>query len=134
MLIRFLISFFVMFILDMIWIGIIAKQAYFNAYGHVLRLQDGHLLPIWWSVALVYIALVFGVNYFGLTMHKDSFLQAVIHSAVFGLITYMVYDFTCLALFKDWPIGMSIIDCIWGATLCGSTAYITLMIEKILPV
>ena len=132
MLIRFGISFVIMFVLDMIWIAIIAKQAYFNAYGHVLRLQDGHLLPIWWAVALVYLALVFGVNYFGLSMIKVSFFQAVVHSAVFGLITYMVYDFTCLALFKNWPIGMSILDCCWGAVLCGSTAYFTLLIEKLI--
>lgn len=129
---RLLLSAVVMFSLDMIWIGIIAKAHYFKAYGHILRLVDGKLMPIWWAVFLVYVALVVGVNVFGLSWDKHSMKDAVLYSALFGLLVYAVYDFTCLSLFKDWPIGMSIIDCIWGAVLCGLTALITLTIEKLI--
>lgn len=128
---RILLSALVMFSLDMLWIGGIAKTHYFKAYGHTLRLVDGQLRPIWWAVFIVYFALVVGVNIFGLSWDKQSFKQAIFYSALFGLVVYAVYDFTCLSLFKDWPIGMSVVDCIWGAVLCGLTAFITLTIEKL---
>ena len=130
MLIRIIISFIAMLSLDFLWIGVIAKNTYFKAYGHILRLEKGHLMPIWWSAAIVYLALIFGVHYFGLSMAKYSMMQAIVHSAIFGLITYAVYDFTCLALFKDWPIGVTVIDCLWGGVLCGLTAFLTLWLEK----
>lgn len=129
---RFAISFVVMFIIDMLWIAVIAKTHYFKAYGHVLRLEAGQLLPVWWAVIIVYLALVFGLNYFALVWSKDSITSAMVHAVLFGLIVYAVYDFTCLALFKDWPIGMTIIDCIWGGVLCGATAGITFFSEKLI--
>jgi uncharacterized membrane protein len=129
---RFIISALVMFSLDMIWIGVIAKSYYFKSYGDYLRLQGGELKPVWWAVALVYLALVIGVNLFGMSFAKQSMLHAIGYSALFGLLVYAVYDFTCLALFKNWPVGMSMIDCVWGAVLCGATAYLTLTIEKLI--
>jgi uncharacterized membrane protein len=129
---RLLISAVVMFSLDMIWIGFIAKDHYFKAYGHTLRLVDGQLKPIWWAVFLVYLALVVGVNVFGLVWDKHSLKEAVFYSALFGLVVYAVYDFTCLSLFNNWPIAMSFIDCAWGAVLCGLTAWITLSLEKLI--
>ncbi len=129
---RFGISFLVMFVLDILWISVIAKAHYLKAYGHVLRLEGGQLMPLWWAVGIVYFALVIGLNYFGLVWTKESTMSAIMHSVLFGLVVYAVYDFTCLSLFKDWPIGMTLIDCVWGGVLCGLTAALTLFIERLM--
>lgn len=127
--IKVIISAVVMMGLDGLWIGLVAKKSYYNAYGHVLNIKNGQLQPVWWAAALVYVFLLFGVHYYGLSHSSTSFKQAVIQSAIFGSIVYGVYDFTCLALFKSWPIGMTIMDFIWGGVLCGMTALITLQAD-----
>ena len=78
---------------------------------------------------IVYIALVGGLNYFALNFSEQSSRWILTHAFVFGLVVYAVYDFTCLALFKDWPIGMTMLDCLWGGVLCGLSAFFTLRIE-----
>jgi uncharacterized membrane protein len=126
--VQFLLSFLVMMGLDGVWLGWIAKKHYYEAYGHVLRIENQQLQPIWWSALMVYVLLVFGVYYYGLSYAKESTLSAVLHSALFGLIVYGVYDFTCLALFRDWPLLMTLLDWLWGGVLCGLTAYLVLLI------
>jgi uncharacterized membrane protein len=41
---------------------------------------------------------------------------------MFGFFIYASYDLTNLALLKDWPIGMSLIDMTWGTLLSGVSA------------
>ncbi len=128
---QYLLSMIVMMLLDGIWLGFIAKSYYYQAYGHILRLENDQLQPIWWAAFLVYVLLVFGVNFYGLSYAKESIFTAVWRSALFGLVVYGVYDFTCLSLFKSWPIGMTLIDWIWGGVLCGLTSYLVLMLSTL---
>ena len=46
----------------------------------------------------------------------------------FGLVTYATYDLTSLAVIKDWPLRVTIIDMIWGAVLASSVSTITYLI------
>jgi uncharacterized membrane protein len=43
-------------------------------------------------------------------------------SALFGFFTYAAYDLTNLALLKDWPLIVVIIDILWGVILCPNVA------------
>jgi uncharacterized membrane protein len=49
---------------------------------------------------------------------KSTFLAG----AMFGFFIYASYDLTNLALLKDWPLDMSIIDMTWGTVLSGVSA------------
>jgi uncharacterized membrane protein len=129
---RICLSLFILLGLDTLWIGYIAKSAYFKAYGHVLRLEQGELRPVWWAVAIVYFALVAGLNFFVLWDKTSSAWEMIFQAFVFGLVVYAVYDFTCLALFKDWPSCMTVIDTFWGGLLCALTTAGVLGLEKIL--
>ncbi|NBX84846.1 MAG: DUF2177 family protein [Gammaproteobacteria bacterium] len=132
MIIRILVSMVVMLGLDGLWIGVIARSSYYTAYGHILNLHHGQLQPVWWAAALVYVLLLFGVHYYGFCMLKISWKQVVIQAAIFGWVVYGVYDFTCLALFKSWPIIMTCIDVVWGGVLCGLTAFLTLLFCRLI--
>ncbi len=61
------------------------------------------LLP----AAVVYIALAF------LLLQQTDVLQA----AFSGAATYAVYDFTNLAVFKDYTLQFAVMDSLWGGIL-----------------
>ncbi|MDQ5884614.1 MAG: hypothetical protein QG556_954 [Pseudomonadota bacterium] len=128
---QYVLTLLTMMILDGIWLGAIAKSHYYQAYGHILRLENNQLQPLWWSALLVYVFLVFGIHFYGLSYSKISWVSAIGHAALFGLVVYGVYDFTCLAIFKDWPIVMTIVDWLWGGCLCALTSLMVLLIRKI---
>ena len=48
---------------------------------------------------------------------KFSFKQNIFRSFLLGLCTYGIYDFTNMAIFKDWPINVVVMDTIWGGVL-----------------
>jgi uncharacterized membrane protein len=129
---RFFLSSLVLLGLDHLWIAYLAKPAYFKAYGHVLRLAQGQLQPMWWAVVVVYLALIGGLNFFVFSDRLGSNFSIISQAFIFGIVVYAVYDFTCLALFKNWPLMMSIIDTLWGGLLCALTALVVLGLEKLI--
>lgn len=117
----------VFFAIDMIWLGLIAKQFYAQQLGSLLKTDVN------WLAALVFYALfVVGLVVLILqpALDKSSLQQALLHAALFGLITYATYDLTNLATLKNWPILVSIVDLIWGTTLSASVVGISYVISK----
>ena len=47
-----------------------------------------------------------------------------------GLSTYAVYDFTVLALFKDYSLPMALMDTLWGGVLMMAAYYVQLRLKK----
>ena len=78
------------------------------------------------GVALCYIFLIAGINYFIIKPHKsvnDAFLL--------GIVIYGVYETTNYALFKNWSILTVIIDTLWGGLLFAATTYIINLLRGI---
>ena len=40
--------------------------------------------------------------------------RVVLRGALLGLFGYGTYGFTNLAVLRDWPLGMTLIDTVWG--------------------
>jgi uncharacterized membrane protein len=55
-------------------------------------------------------------------------MHAVLFGALFGLVCYATYDLTNLAVAKDWPLLVTIVDLIWGATVAASVSVVTYFI------
>ena len=121
----FLIAFFVFIISDMIWLGFIAKNLYFQHYRPWLNLVDGQLNPLWWAALMVYLLFALSVVVFIIPLAHSSPFLAACYGATLGAIIYGVYDFTCLAIFKDFPIGMGFLDWLWGMVLCSWSSFFT---------
>ena len=105
--------------IDLVWLGVIAK----DLYGKYLKdfLSD----QINWTAAIVfYLLFIIGIIYFAVypAAEKDSLQQAVLNGALFGFFTYATYDLTNLATLKNWPIQIVFIDIIWGMILTASVA------------
>ena len=79
------------------------------------------------GVALCYIFLIAGINYFIIKPRKsvnDAFLL--------GIVIYGVYETTNYALFKNWSIFTVIIDTLWGGLLFAFTTYVVNMLRGVI--
>lgn len=126
----FIASMLVFFTLDMIWLGFIAKTAYIERYSPWLRLENNQLIPLWWATLIVYVLFAFATLTFVLPLSKAQLTPAVFYGAAMGLVIYGIYDFTCLAIFKDFPIKMAFIDWGWGIFLCAAASTITAYLSR----
>lgn len=104
----------VMLALDALWIGLVARAMYQQGIGHLMA-QD----PRYAVAAVFYALFVVGLVIFVVAPggQTGTWQSTLLRGALFGFFTYGTYDLTNLATLKDWPIGMSLIDMAWGATV-----------------
>jgi len=119
----------VFFAIDMIWLGLVAKDFYRGQIGSLMKSD------INWTAAIsFYLLFIVGLVVFVITpaVEKGSWTYALVFGAFFGLITYATYDLTNLATLKDWPILVTLVDLAWGAVLAASVSVVTyLIVSKI---
>lgn len=117
----FLSTVVVCFCLDMVWLGLIAKNLYDSSIGNLLRKSNNVLSPNWPAAILVYFAIVIGILFFVLPRIGHSYAMGIFLGALLGLVIYGVYDFTNYAILVNWPLKITLIDCVWGVVLCALT-------------
>lgn len=105
----------VFFAIDLLWLGVVARNFYQNSLGHLLS------PTVNWSAALLfYLMYIAGIILFAVKPGLDaqSLAKAAVWGALFGFFTYATYDLTNLATLKDWPIRVVFVDIAWGTLLC----------------
>jgi uncharacterized membrane protein len=118
--ISYLLTFIVFLIVDMFWLGIIAKNLYQKFLGGFLTDKVN------WTAALIfYLIYVVGISIFAIypAVNKGSAFNAILMGALFGIFTYATYDLTNLATLKGWPLYIVFIDILWGAFLSAIVSY-----------
>ena len=123
----YVISIPIFFLIDMLWLGLIAKNFY--------QVRIGHLMEISWLPAILfYFIFLVGLTYFALypAAQAGSLQTALIAGALFGFFTYATYDLTNLATIRDWPLDMVIIDILWGTFLGGTVSVATYYIYTLI--
>lgn len=115
------------FAIDMVWLGLIAKNFYAKQIGFLMKTEIN-----WIAAILFYLLFIIGLVVFVIqpAVEKDSWMHALLFGALFGVITYATYDLTNLATVKDWPLLITIVDLMWGAVLAASVSTITFLIAK----
>ena len=78
------------------------------------------------GVALCYIFLIIGINYFIIKPRKS-----VTDAFLLGIVIYGVYETTNYALFKKWSLLTVFMDTLWGGILFALTTYIVNMLRGI---
>ncbi len=123
----YLIAFPIFFIIDMVWLGIVAKGLYSKQLGFLMAPQVN-----WIAGIIFYTLFIGGLVLFVITpaLKQESWTQALLFGALFGLISYATYDLTNLATIKNWPMIISLIDMAWGATIAASVSVITYFIAQ----
>jgi uncharacterized membrane protein len=114
LIISYVLTFIVFFIVDMAWLGFIAKDLYRKYLGSFLSEQVN-----WVAAIVFYLLFIVGVFIFAIlpAVEKNSLASAVTLGALFGFFTYATYDLTNLATLKNWPLNIVVIDIIWGSVL-----------------
>lgn len=111
--ILYIISIPVFFLLDMLWLGYIARDFY-------QAKLESFLGDVNWGIAILfYLVYLVGLTYFAIypAVTKESWLVAIVLGGLFGFFTYATYDLTNLSTLKDWPVWLSVVDILWGTIL-----------------
>jgi uncharacterized membrane protein len=116
-------------VLDGIWLGVVMKNFYRQHLSHIARMADGGLDPIWPIAALVYPTIALGLAVFVLPRARTP-VEALLFGALFGAITYAVYDLTNHATLRDWRATMTVIDICWGAFSCAVASWVAAMLTR----
>lgn len=115
----------VFFAIDMIWLGLVAKNFYAKQIGFLMKPDVN-----WMAAIIFYLLFIIGIVVFVITpaLEQKSWVHALLFGALFGLITYATYDLTNLATVKDWPLLVTVVDLVWGMTLSASVSILTYLI------
>ncbi len=124
---HFLIALPVFFAIDMVWLGLVAKNFYREQIGYLMKPDVN-----WTAAIIFYLLFIAGLVLFVISpaIQKSSLTHALIFGALFGLITYATYDLTNLATVKDWPLLVTIVDLGWGMILSASVSGISFFIAQ----
>jgi uncharacterized membrane protein len=117
----------VFFIIDLVWLGVVAKGFYQKNLKYILSPNVN-----WTAAIIFYLMYIAGILIFAVLpgVAKDSLRHAVLWGALFGFFTYATYDLTNLALLKDWPLNIVIVDILWGVVLCTAVSTSSFYIAK----
>ena len=115
----------VFFAIDMVWLGLIAKNFYRAQIGFLMKTNIN-----WMAAVIFYLLFIAGLVLFVIlpALEKHSWGNTLLFGAFFGLITYATYDLTNLATMKDWPFLVTIVDLVWGMVLSAAVSFITYFI------
>jgi uncharacterized membrane protein len=123
----YFIALIVFLIIDMIWLGLVAKNFYQNNIGHLMTTNVNYIAAL-----IFYLLFIVGLVVFVIqpSLETKRLQDVLLRGALFGLITYATYDLTNLATLKDWPLLVTVVDLIWGMVLSTSVATATYLIAS----
>jgi uncharacterized membrane protein len=126
-LIQYGITLVVFFSIDMLWLGIVAKDFYAKHLGYLMAPKVN-----WIAAFVFYLLFILGLLVFVIqpALALDSWSKLILTAALFGLVTYATYDLTNLATLKDWPLLITIVDLAWGMSLSVIVASLSVLILK----
>ncbi|QWD73830.1 DUF2177 family protein [Polynucleobacter sp. TSB-Sco08W16] len=108
---------------DLVWLLGIAKSLYRDEMGDLMASEPKLIAGL-----AFYLLYALGVCIFVIApaLSKQSITYALQYGALFGLFCYMTYDLTNLAVIRDFPTRLALIDIAWGSlvtTLAAGIAY-----------
>lgn len=115
----YLITVPIFFIVDMIWLGYLAKSFYKKNLAGIL---SGGVN--WTAAVIFYLIYIAGILVFAVipALEKGSPEKSIIWGLLFGFFTYATYDLTNMATIRGWPLKVVIVDICWGMVLSAAVA------------
>jgi uncharacterized membrane protein len=121
------VAFPVFLAMDMVWLGLVAKNFYRSQIGFLMASE----VNVGAALAF-YLLFIAGLVLFVIApaLDKKSYQQALLLGAIFGLVTYGTYDLSNLATIRNWPVLVTVVDLVWGATLAASVSTATYFLAR----
>ena len=109
--------------IDLVWLLGIAKNLYRDQMGDLMASEPKLIAGL-----AFYLLYALGVCVFVIipALSKQSWIYALQYGALFGLFCYMTYDLTNLAVIRNFPTQLALIDIAWGSfvtAVCSGIAY-----------
>lgn len=111
-------------LIDGAWLAVMVPWVYRPKLSHLMAEK-----PVLWAAGVFYVLFTVGLTYLIIEPALKAGLSTgalFFRAALFGLVAYATYDLTNLATMKQWPIGITVVDMVWGAVLSGVVAVIVL--------
>ncbi|MGR3795388.1 DUF2177 family protein [Vannielia sp. SX4] len=120
MILLYIITAVIFLVADAIMLTQVMKPLFSRHLGDALR--DGPLLA---PAALFYLAYVGGLVFLvsAPALRDADPMRALLHGAIIGAMAYGTYEFTSMAVMKDWSWAMVATDTAWGTVLTGVSAW-----------
>lgn len=114
---------FTLIAIDLVWLLGIAKNLYRDQMSDLMASE-----PKLMAGLAFYLLYALGVCIFVIipALSKQSWIYALQYGALFGLFCYMTYDLTNLAVIRNFPTQLALIDIAWGSfvtAVCSGIAY-----------
>jgi uncharacterized membrane protein len=118
--------------LDAVWIQVFAGRFYaeqLTAIGRFTESGD-------WDIRLlpavgVYICMSVAVEVFIFGNKSLTSMQQYLRAgALLGFVTYGVYDLTNRAVLAEYPMGMVVVDMLWGTSLFVAIVWINFLFRN----
>ena len=119
LLVSYLTTTVVMVVIDMVWLGVIAKPMYQAGIGHLMAEKPNI------AAAISFYALFpVGLMIFAILPEAANagWQRTALLGALFGFFTYATYDLTNLATLKNYPLQLALIDILWGSLVSAVAA------------
>ncbi|HDT13414.1 MAG TPA: DUF2177 family protein [Candidatus Aminicenantes bacterium] len=118
----YLVTLAIFFAVDMVWLGVVAKNFYRRHLGHLMSSK-----VVWPAAILFYLLFIAGLVVFAVrpAVLAGAPVKGLLLGAFLGLIAYATYDLTNQATIKDWPFVVTAVDLVWGTALGGVVAWLS---------
>ena len=127
--IRDLIIFSIIFLcLDSIYLKNIATEfgkMIQKIQGSGIEFKIGPTIIVYIALTLVWYVFIYP------ELKKKTLRQNLFRAAILGICIYATYDFTNLAVIKNYKLNIAIIDSIWGGILYSFSTYIFIFISSL---
>jgi uncharacterized membrane protein len=109
-------------VIDLLWLGVVASRFYRESLGDLFAPEVN-----WMAAGLFYVIFIAGLTFFaiGPAIEARSIGVALGRGAFLGLLAYATYDLTNLAVIRNWPVLMSVVDIAWGTLMSAVVASLT---------
>ena len=111
-----LISFLLLVLIDAIWLGWLMGKFYRDELGSLAKRSGNEFSPNLFASFVTYLFILGGLYAFPF---QNAIQTNYIEGFMWGLVVYGVYEFTNLAVIKNWSLRLVCIDLLWGACLGG---------------
>jgi uncharacterized membrane protein len=111
----------VMVLIDLLWLGLIAKPLYQQGIGHLMADKPNLVAAI-----AFYALFPIGLMIFAILPQaaNTGWQNTAMLAAMFGFFAYATYDLTNLATLKNYPLKLALIDIFWGSLVSSISAIV----------
>ena len=113
-----------MLVLDLAWLGVVARGLYVSALGPLMRPEA------FWPAAVLFYAFYVAVIVIWAVLATEGPRAAARRGAALGFVAYATYDLTNWAVLRDWPAWIVPVDIAWGIVLTAAAALAGKLAER----